>query len=70
MKIAEWMDAEFGRAIALARHFGLTPAAVSHWRRNGVPVARMKAVRDLTGGMVSLDEMVPEPQEHAEQNHS
>lgn len=45
----------------MAEHFGLTQSAVSQWRTNGVPPARMKAVRDFTGGAVTLDEMLPDP---------
>lgn len=61
MNITDWLEAEKGRAAALAAHFGKTPAAVSQWKRNGVPLDLMKRVRDFTGGAVSLEEMVPEP---------
>jgi DNA-binding transcriptional regulator YdaS (Cro superfamily) len=61
MDLTTWLDAEKGRSAALAAHFNVTPAAVSQWKRNGVPLGNMKAVRDFTGGAVSLDEMVPEP---------
>lgn len=59
MKITDWLDADRGRLTAMALHFDLTQSAVSQWRENGVPRARMKAVRDFTGGQVSLDEMLP-----------
>lgn len=62
MDLNTWLEAEKGRATALAAHFGVTPAAVSQWKDNGVPLERMKAVRDFTGGEVSLEEMVPSPQ--------
>lgn len=45
--------------MALAAHFQLTPSAVSQWRGNGVPVDRMRAVRDFTGGVVTLEDMLP-----------
>ncbi len=61
MKLTEWLEAEPGRATALAAHFNVSRAAVSQWKANGVPLAHMKAVRDLTGGAVTLEEMVPEP---------
>lgn len=61
MNITEWLEAEKGRSAALAAHFGKTPAAVSQWKRNGVPLDLMKSVRDFTGGAVTLEEMVPEP---------
>jgi DNA-binding transcriptional regulator YdaS (Cro superfamily) len=61
MNITAWLEAEKGRAAALAAHFGKTPAAVSQWKTNGVPLALMKPVRDFTGGVVTLEEMVPDP---------
>jgi DNA-binding transcriptional regulator YdaS (Cro superfamily) len=61
MNITDWLEAEKGRAAALAAHFGKTPAAVSQWKRNGVPLDLMKSIRDFTGGAVTLEEMVPEP---------
>lgn len=61
MDLTSWLEAEKGRSAALASHFGKTPAAVSQWKKNGVPVDLMKAVRDFTGGAVTLEEMVPEP---------
>lgn len=45
----------------MAAHFGVHKSAVSQWKTKGVPVERMKAVRDFTDGAVTLDEMVPEP---------
>lgn len=61
MTLIEWLDADRGRLTAMASHFGLTQSAVSQWRTNGVPPARMKAVRDFTEGAVTLDEMLPDP---------
>lgn len=60
MNLTAWLEAEKGRSAALAQLFGVTPAAVSQWKRNGVPLDNMKAVRDFTGGLVTLDEMVPD----------
>lgn len=65
MDLITWLAAGKGRASALAQHFDVTPAAVSQWKQNGVPVRLMKAVRDFTGGAVTLEEMVPEPSEPA-----
>lgn len=59
MTFSDWLDADRGRLTALAAHFSLTQSAVSQWRVNGVPRARMKAVRDFSGGAISLDEMLP-----------
>lgn len=61
MNLSEWLEAEKGRSAALAHHFGKTPGAVSQWKTNGVPLNLMKAVRDFTGGVVTLDAMVPAP---------
>ena len=61
MDLNTWLNEERGRMSAMAAHFGVTVSAVSQWRANGVPIDRMKAVRDYTGGTVSLDEMIPEP---------
>lgn len=61
MNLPDWLDAERGRLTLLAAHFDLTQSAISQWRVNGVPPGRMKAVRDFSGGLVSLDEMLPEP---------
>ena len=58
MKLTDWLDADRGRLTALAAHFALSPSAVSQWRAEGVPVRRMRAVRDFTAGEVTLDEMV------------
>ena len=60
MNLPNWLDADRGRLTALASHFGLTQSAVSQWRANGVPPQRMKAVREFTGGLVTLDEMLPD----------
>mgnify|MGYP001424756213 CR=1 FL=1 len=61
MDLYTWIDAERGRMSAMAAHFGISVAAVSQWRTTGIPVDRMKAVRDYTGGQVTLEEMIPEP---------
>lgn len=59
MNLTAWLEAEKGRSAALAAYFGVSPAAVSQWKRNGVPLDNMKAVREFTAGAVTLDEMVP-----------
>lgn len=60
MDLKTWLESEKGRGALLAGHFDLTPSAVSQWKTNGVPLSLMKAVRDFTGGAVTLEEMVPE----------
>ena len=59
MNLSTWLEAEKGRSALLAAHFGKTPAAISQWKKNGVPLDLMKRVRDFTGGVVTLEEMVP-----------
>lgn len=61
MNLTTWLEAEAGRAAAMAAHFRVSRSAVSQWKSNGVPLALMKRVREFTGGEVTLDEMVPEP---------
>lgn len=60
MKFTDWLEAEKGRGAIVADHFDVTASAVSQWKTNGVPPIHMKAVRDLTGGAVSLEDMVPD----------
>lgn len=62
MKLNEWLDLEAGRGAKLASHFGRTASAISQWRTNGVPTDFMKAVRNFSGGDITLEEMVPEPE--------
>lgn len=59
--LTEWLEDEPGRAAALAERFKVSRGAVSQWKTNGVPLAHMKAVRDFTKGVVTLEKMVPEP---------
>lgn len=63
MNLTTWLEQEKGRSASLAAHFGKTPAAISQWKRNGVPVDLMKAVRDFTCNVVTLEEMVPDAEE-------
>ena len=59
MKFSDWLDAEKGRAKAVADHFDVTASAVTQWRE-GVPRERMRPIHALTGGAVSYEEMLPE----------
>lgn len=63
MHLHTWLDAVEGRTNKLAAYFGVTKSAVSQWRRNGVPVDKMKALCDYTHGDVTLDELVPDMKE-------
>lgn len=59
MNLETWLNEKRGRASELASHFNITLGAISQWRTSGVPLDRMKAVQAFTGGVVTLDEMVP-----------
>lgn len=58
MKLSEWLDAETGRATAMALHFRVQPPAITFWR-DRVPVKRMREVREYTGGAVGFEDMLP-----------
>lgn len=65
MNFSDWLDAEKGRGAEVAAHFKKTASAISQWKTNGVPLEHMKAVRALSEGVVSLEEMVPAAQQPA-----
>jgi DNA-binding transcriptional regulator YdaS (Cro superfamily) len=58
MKLKTWLDAERGRAKALADHLNVSLARVSQMSQDGVPPKYMLTVRDFTGGNVSLESLV------------
>lgn len=58
MRFTDWLDAESGRNKAVAEHFGLTPSAITHWRR-AVPRGRMRELHALTQGVVDFAGMLP-----------
>jgi DNA-binding transcriptional regulator YdaS (Cro superfamily) len=60
MTLAQWLSAESGRTSEMALRFGITLSAVSQWRDNGVPVDRMAEVSQITGGAVTIEDMVIE----------
>jgi len=64
MDFRTWVESEPGRASLLADYFGLTRASITGWKNFGVPPSRMKAVRDLSGGAVTLEEMLPDSPAH------
>jgi DNA-binding transcriptional regulator YdaS (Cro superfamily) len=66
MDLSDWLDSGRGRLAEMAAHFRVTQSAVCQWRTNGVPPARMKAVRDFTGGEVTLEDMLPPANEQQE----
>lgn len=58
MKLKPWLDEERGRYKALAFHLGVSGGRISQIVDDGVPTKYMFAVRDFTGGAVTLEEMV------------
>jgi len=58
MNLKPWLDAERGRSKALAAHLGISEVRMSQISSEGVPNKYMLQVRDFTGGIVSLEEMV------------
>ena len=62
MTLTDWLANERGRMTSMAEHFGVNKTAVWGWSVHGVPAFRMKAVREFTGGAVTLEDMVPDAQ--------
>lgn len=58
MTFSEWIESKRGRLSEVAEHFDVSLSAVTQWKTNGVPIDRMFAVRELSGGVVSIDDMV------------
>lgn len=58
MNLKSWLDEERGRYTALAGHLGVSVGRASQMADDGVPPKFMLAVRDFTGGAVSLEELV------------
>jgi len=57
MDLHTWLDAETGRASALADALGVSKTAVSLWRDAGVPLSHMPDIAKHTGGAVTVTEM-------------
>lgn len=57
-KLHTWITAERGRASALAAHLQVSRSRVSQMVEAGVPAKYMLAIRDFTGGAVTLEDMV------------
>lgn len=58
MELKTWLDAERGRATALAAHLHLSLGRISQMADDGVPPKYMLSVRDFTGGEVTLEALV------------
>ena len=57
MNLKKWLEAERGRHAALAAHLSLSPGRITQLADDGVPMKYLIAVRDFTGGAVTLEEM-------------
>lgn len=49
-----------GGITLLAKHFGVTPWAVSRWRESGVPAKRCPDIELLTNGKVKCEDLRPD----------
>lgn len=58
MKLKTWLDAERGRATALAAHLQLSSGRISQMADSGVPPKYMLSIRDFTNGEVTLEALV------------
>ena len=58
MNLKQWLDQERGRCTALAAHLNVSVGRISQMTDSGVPDKYKFAVRDFTGGVVSLESMV------------
>jgi len=58
MELTKWLDAERGRAKALAEHVGRSKVAVTLWRRDGVPMPLMREVSAFTKGAVPVSTLL------------
>lgn len=56
-KLFAYLNAEKGRRVRLARDLGITPGAISNWKR--VPGDRALRISKITG--ISLEDLLAEP---------
>lgn len=69
MKLKQWLEAERGRAKALAEHLECSKSMVSQMASGDVrvPPAYYRSIRDFTGGEVALEDLLPADHGHAHQ---
>ncbi|MBD9530436.1 hypothetical protein IB233_02160 [Comamonas sp. CMM01] len=58
MELKTWLNAERGRASALAQHLGVSQGRITQMADEGVPTKHMRKVRDFTKQIVTLESMV------------
>lgn len=66
MTLTEWLEQQEGRASALARHCGVSDAAVSQWKASGVPLHQIRRVVAYTNGDLSQPMLVEQVLARAE----
>jgi DNA-binding transcriptional regulator YdaS (Cro superfamily) len=66
MTLSMWLESEEGRGKALALHCGVSDAAVSQWKTNGVPLHQLRRVAAFTGGQVSVADLIDQVLTRAE----
>lgn len=49
-----------GSQAALAKALGVTPMAVTQWKKRGVPPERCRDIEQATGGQVTREELRPD----------
>lgn len=59
MSPLERASQHFGSQAALARALGVTPMAVSQWKKRGIPPWQAVAIEQLTGGEINRRELCP-----------
>lgn len=58
MNLKNWLNAEKGRATALAQRLGVTCGRITQIADDGVPLKYMMEIISVTEGAVTLEEMV------------
>lgn len=60
MELHQWLDLpeNRGKSVWLADQLGCSKAAVSIWRQEGVPLARIPRIVELTAGAASAEAML------------
>jgi len=59
MSPLERASQHFGSQAALARALGVTPMAVSQWKKRGIPPWQAVAIEHLTQGAIGRKELCP-----------
>ncbi len=59
MSALERASKHFGSQAALARALGVTPMAVSQWKKRGIPPWQAVAIEQLSEGQINRRELCP-----------